>query len=131
LLLNVQGLNSAHKLSLFEQYINSMQRPPSIVALCESWLSADDVKCLNFKNYALASAFGRSNARRGGVVLLVNKTSGIKWKIEKTKSIESTFETCSIIVNVENRKIQLILIYRPSNTVNNVSHCETRIRVSR
>jgi exonuclease III len=119
LLLNIQGVNSSTKLTLFEQYIDSMKKPPSVIALCESWLSADDVKCLNFKNYSLASSFGRKGSNRGGVVLLVNKTSGLKWKVIKTKSTESTFETCSIVINIENRKIQLILIYRPSNAQNN------------
>jgi exonuclease III len=119
LLLNIQGINSASKLALFENYVNSMKKSPTIIALCESWLNADEVKCLNFKHFALGAAFGRKKSNRGGVVLLVNKTSGIKWKVGKTQSIESAFETCSITVTIENRKIQLILIYRPSNAVNN------------
>jgi exonuclease III len=119
MLLNIQGINSTTKLTLFEQYINSMKISPSIIALCESWLDSVDLKRLNFKNYEFKAGFGRTKKSRGGVVLLVKRESGLKCKVVKTHSIEAVFETCSINVHVENRVLQIILLYRPSNAQNN------------
>jgi exonuclease III len=119
LLLNIQGINTATKLALFEEYINTMAKSPTIIALCETWLDKIDVKNLNFKNYLLAASYGRKKGNRGGVALLINKNSGLKLTAVKTDSYEQAFETCSINVHIKNRVIQLILVYRPSNRQNN------------
>jgi exonuclease III len=119
LLLNIQGVNTATKLALLEEYLNSMAKSPTVIALCETWLDNIDVKNLNFKNYKLAASYGRKNSNRGGVALLVNKISGLKFNAIKTDSFELAFETCSINVHIKNRVIQLVLVYRPSNRQNN------------
>jgi exonuclease III len=92
------------------------------VALCEVWLDSIDIKNLNIRNYSLAASFGRKKGNRGGVAFLVNKKCGFKSKVVKSDSFEMSFETCSIDLFIENRVIQLILIYRPSNTLNNTQN---------
>ncbi|MGL5402433.1 MAG: endonuclease/exonuclease/phosphatase family protein, partial [Acinetobacter sp.] len=119
LYLNIQGINTSTKLALFENYLNSMIKLPTIIALCETWLDKIDVKNLNFKNYTLIASYGRNKSNRGGVALLINKKSGLNCKIVKTESSELAFETCAVNVHIKNRVIQLILVYRPSNTQNN------------
>jgi hypothetical protein len=57
----------AKRCNPLEQYINSMAKSPTIIALCETWLDKVDVKNLNFKNYMLAASYGRKNSNRGEV----------------------------------------------------------------
>jgi hypothetical protein len=96
-----------------------MEKSPTVIALCETWLDTVDVKNLNFKNYDLTNSFGRKKSSRGGVTLLIKKNSGLKWSAVKTDSFELSFETCSIDIHIKNRVIQLVLLYRPSNAQNN------------
>jgi hypothetical protein len=98
-----------------------MQNPPAILGICETWLNSIDAKCLNLTDYKVCASFGRKNKIRGGVALLINNNSGLKWKVVKVKSSENIFEVCSVKLEIENRAIQIILIYRPSNGDNNSS----------
>jgi exonuclease III len=121
LLLNIQGLNSSQKLAIFENYLDSLSNPPTILGLCETWLDSFDCKKLNLRNYQLITAYGRNRQSRGGVALLIKKSCDLKWHVIKCKSIESHFETCATKLYIGNRCIHIFLIYRPSNAMNNTA----------
>jgi exonuclease III len=117
MLMNAQGLQSSQSFKLFYEYVKS--KNPSFVAICESWLDSFDVKSFHLDGYKIANFFCRSKKKRGGVLLLVNNNFRHSWKKIKTKSVECEFEVCAIETTIENKKLKIFLLYRPSNQICN------------
>jgi exonuclease III len=120
LLLNIQGMRSSVKFTLFEEYISNLNEKPQIVAITEHWLNAEEVGLVRIRGYQHVANFARKNQMRGGVILFVsNLLKFDNLKLINMESRELHFETAGIQMRLESDMIKIILIYRPSNPLSN------------
>lgn len=70
--INVQGMNTTHKLTLLEDYCS--QNSLDVVCIQEHWYSHNDLEFVIFPGLKLASYWARSSHIRGGATILVRDT---------------------------------------------------------
>jgi exonuclease III len=116
---NVQGVQNATKYTLFTQIITQIDKTPDVIFLTEHWLDKHQVDCFHIDNYKLIAAYGRSKMARGGSLILLRNTLKCKVTKMRIKSIENLFEICGAKIEFNNRKVVLISLYRPSNSMAN------------
>lgn len=64
--LNIQCLRN--KLDLLDFVLCSVDY--KLICITEHWMSDDELKFLNIKNYKVASAYSRKNVQHGGTLIL-------------------------------------------------------------
>jgi exonuclease III len=121
MLLNVQGVRTAGKFALLEDYVLNLKNPPHLIVLNEHWLCSEELKYFTLTGYKTISSFGRKNSNRGGVVILALKNAKFTCKKIATHSIPSKFESCGCDIKIKNASIRVIALYRPSNADSNTN----------
>jgi Reverse transcriptase (RNA-dependent DNA polymerase)/Endonuclease-reverse transcriptase len=83
--------------------------------LNEHWLDKDTINSFYVKDYCLVNFFARKNKAYGGSLILVRDYLKPHAKKMRIKSVENKFEICGATLEINNSKITLISLYRPSN----------------
>jgi Reverse transcriptase (RNA-dependent DNA polymerase)/Endonuclease-reverse transcriptase len=96
-----------------------MQTKPDIICINEHWLEKSVVKSFFVNGYFLAASYGRKNKACGGALILVSNFLQPYTKEIKIKSVQSKFEVCGAKIDINNTKLTLISLYRPSNAASN------------
>jgi hypothetical protein len=117
--LNVRGLRTHTKYTLFVHFISQLQTKPDIIFINEHWLDKYEVQSFFVKGYHLAASYGRGKRAQGGSLILVNDILKPYVKKIVIKSEESKFEICGAKLEINNTKITLVALYRPSNPIAN------------
>jgi Reverse transcriptase (RNA-dependent DNA polymerase) len=117
--LNVRGLKTSTKYTLFIQFIAQVEPKPDVIFLNEHWLDKYEVKSFFVKDYFLVSSFGRGKKAQGGSLILVKDFLKPYVKDIKIRSVESKFEICGAALDINNTKLTLVSLYRPNNRVAN------------
>lgn len=92
----------------------------NVIFLNEHWLDKHQVQLFFIKGYSLAASYGRGNKAQGGSLILVKDYLKSYVKNVKIRSVELKFEICGAKLEINNTKILLVSLYRPSNpTANN------------
>jgi exonuclease III len=120
--LNIQGINTSCKFTLFEDYVLSLDKnKPHIIVINEHWLCSEEVKHFSIKGYKLVSFYGRKNSNRGGVLILALKNAQLNCKKISTPSVALKFETCGCQIQLKKLSLKILAVYRPSNAGNNAN----------
>jgi exonuclease III len=120
LLLNVQGIRTDLKYSLFEDFVCGLRVKPQIIAITEHWLNSDEVGAVAIKGYQQVANFARKTQKRGGVILFLSKSLKYDYvKQLKLMSRELKFENAGIEMKIAGQVLKIILVYRPSNPISN------------
>jgi len=118
--LNVRGLRTSTKYTIFKDFITQLQTTPDIIFLNEHWLSKHELKSFFVEGFFLAAAYGRCKKLQGGSLILIRDFLKPYVKSIKTRSEELKFEICGAKLEHNNRTLTLFSLYRPSNpTANN------------
>jgi Reverse transcriptase (RNA-dependent DNA polymerase)/Endonuclease-reverse transcriptase len=116
----VRGLRTHTKYSLFTHFLNNQNPKPDVIFLNEHWLDKHQVQLFFVDGYFLAASYGRGKKTQGGSLILVKEFLKPYIKPMKIRSVELQFEICGVKLEVNNTKITLVSLYRPSNpTANN------------
>jgi exonuclease III len=117
--LNVRGLRTSTKYTLFYDFLNQLNPKPDIIFVNEHWLNKNEVKLFHMHGYCLAASYGRGKKLQGGSLILVKEYLQPYVKELKIKSTELKFEICGAKLEINNTKLTLISLYRPNNPVAN------------
>jgi len=117
--INVRGLRTSTKYTLFYDFLNQLNTKPDIIFVNEHWLNKNEVKLFHIHGYCLAASYGRGKKLQGGSLILVKEYLQPYTKEIKIKSTELKFEICGAKLEINNTKLTLISLYRPNNPVAN------------
>jgi hypothetical protein len=117
--LNIHGICTSEKYTYFTQYIADLQTKPDIIFINEHWVENADVKSFFVNGYFLAASYGRKKKSGGGSLILVRDFLRPYTKEIKIKSVQSKFEVCGAKIDINNTKLTIISLYRPSNAASN------------
>jgi hypothetical protein len=115
----VRGLRTQIKYSLFTQFLNDLNPKPDVIFLSENWLDKHQVQSFFVDGYYLAASYGRGKKIQGGSLILVKEFLKAHIKPLKLRSVELEFEICGVKLEINNTKVTLVSLYRPSNPTAN------------
>lgn len=104
---------------MFSDFIDNLTTKPDIILLNEHWLDKHQVQLFFVQGYHLAASYGRGKKAQGGSLILVKDFLKPYTKNISIKSVESHFEICGAKIEINNTKLSMISLYRPSNPVAN------------
>ena len=106
--MNVRSLNKHH--DELEALINSLESPPDVVCISETWLQEDNsVNCFKLSGYN--TIINKSRKGIGGGVMMQLKDNVTI--IEEFNS--ELAESISVLVKLNNQIFQIMLVYNPPN----------------
>ena len=106
--MNVRSLNKHH--DELEALINSLESPPDVVCISETWLQEDNsVNCFKLSGYN--TIINKSRKGIGGGVMMQLKDNVTI--IEEFNS--ELAESISVLVKLNNEIFQIMLVYNPPN----------------
>jgi Reverse transcriptase (RNA-dependent DNA polymerase)/Endonuclease-reverse transcriptase len=117
--LNVRGLRTKTKYTLFTHLLTQLNIKPDIIFINEHWLDKHEVQSFFVKGYYLAASYGRGKKAQGGSLILVKEFLKPHVKKIVIKSVELKFEICGANLEINNTKLLLVSLYRPSNPTAN------------
>jgi exonuclease III len=117
--LNIQGLRSPDKYTIFSTFVETLEITPDIIILSEHWMDYDQVQLFFLKGFELIAYIARKTRQRGGVLILKNILPKAQIKNIAVTPVEYFFEGCGAQLIINNMKLILLAIYRPSNEDSN------------
>jgi hypothetical protein len=118
--LNVRGVKNSDAYTRFSNFIYQLRvKPDAAIFLTEHWLDKNEAKAFYLKGYKLVAHFARKKRQRGGSLILIRDTLKCTFKKMNLQPTEYLFEACGGKLNMNGKILNLVALYRPSNSETN------------
>jgi exonuclease III len=105
---NIQGIYNK-----IDEFLNSVTpNAPQVICLTEHHLRTEEIRNINFSQYALGASFCRQTYSHGGICIFVPKNIQFYTINLDQYNKEKEFEICALKLNILSNSFAIICIYR-------------------
>lgn len=106
------NIRSIHKnFDVFKTFLNSLPKPPDVIALTETWLRDSSKHLYSLDGY-VSHNLVRTNREHGGITIFIKDIFSFEL-IEEYCFINDDIEICTVKVKIINTSYVMSVVYRP------------------